>query len=410
MPAWFRAGLFAALFVFVTTPSPAAEKTFQDDALDDAAITLEADLKDEAGTVAKPLAKLKQEAEALVKSQDLAGAAESLCADRHASRRRTPTSWRRLADIWLLIPATEEDDGSTRIERARTAAYIAYQRATTPEDESASLVTLANAFTKREEWRQALNALKLALDLQRDAGAAERQYEALREKYGFRVSNFSVDSDAASPRACFQFTELLPKRTDFSPFVAVAGQDKPALSVDDQQICVEGLKHGESYSITLRAGLPSTVGEDLLKDAAFNIYVRDRSPSVRLSGKAYVLPRTGQQGIPLITVNTERLKVDHLPDRRPKFDRQRARAGSSSAISTATVSTRSPTEGREGLDRRAQGREGAQPGDHHRLPDHGGGARIAARRLSARGAARRCGRQRLSASAPRNGSSSPISG
>ncbi len=101
----------------------------------------------------------------------------------------------------------------------------------------------------------------------------------------------------------------MPKRTDFSPFVAVVGQDKPALSVDERQICVEGLKHGETYAITLRAGLPSTVGEDLLKDAAFTIYVRDRSPSVRLAGKAYVLPRTGQQGIPLISVNTDLVKV-----------------------------------------------------------------------------------------------------
>ena len=307
MFTWFRAGLFAALFVFVTTPSPAAEKTFQDDALDDAAISLEADLKDEAGTVTKPPAKLKQEAEALFKSQDLAGAA-NIYVQIVTVAPNDGKAWRRLADIWLLIPATEEDDGSTRIERARTAAYIAYQRSTTPEDESAALVTLANAFTKREEWRQALNALKLALDLH-ETPELRASYEGLREKYGFRVSNFSVDSDAASPRACFQFSETLPKRTDYSPYVSVAGQDKPALSVDDQQICVEGLKHGDSYAITLRAGLPSTVGEDLLKDAVFNIYVRDRSPSVRLSGKAYVLPRTGQQGIPLITVNTDLIKV-----------------------------------------------------------------------------------------------------
>jgi len=134
-------------------------------------------------------------------------------------------------------------------------------------------------------------------------------YDQLREKYGFRVSDFSVDSDAASPRACFQFTESLPKRIDFLPFVAVQGQDKPALSIDDQQICVEGLKHGESYAITLREGLPSTVGEALLKTADFSIYVRDRSPFVRLSGKAYVLPKTGQQGIPLVSVNTDAIKV-----------------------------------------------------------------------------------------------------
>jgi len=66
MRAWFRAGLIAALFVFVSTPSPAADKTFQDEALDDAAVTLEADLKDEAGTVEKPVIKLKQEADALI--------------------------------------------------------------------------------------------------------------------------------------------------------------------------------------------------------------------------------------------------------------------------------------------------------------------------------------------------------
>ncbi|MGH6802216.1 MAG: MG2 domain-containing protein, partial [Methyloceanibacter sp.] len=307
MPSWFRAGLFAALFVFVTTPSPAAQKNFHDDALDDAAITLEADLKEEAGTVAKPLAKLKQEAEALLKSQDLQGAA-NIYVQIVTVAPKDAKSWRRLADIWLLIPATEEDDGSTRIERARTASYIAYRQSTTPEDEAASLVTLATAFSKREEWRQALNALKLALTLHETPDLLA-QYNLLREKYGFRVSNFSVDSDAASPRACFQFSELLPKRTDFSPYVAVAGQDKPALSVDDHQICVEGLKHGETYAITLRAGLPSTVDEALLKDAEFNIYVRDRSPSVRLAGKAYVLPRTGQQGIPLITVNTGLVKV-----------------------------------------------------------------------------------------------------
>src|SRR4029079_3270678 len=149
-------------------------------------------------------------------------------------------------------------------------------------------------------------ALALKLD---ETPELKTTYDLLREKYGFRVSNFSVDSDAASPRACFQFSESLPKRTDYSPYVAVAGQDKPALSVDDQQLCVEGLKHGESYSITLREGLPSTVGENLLKTADFSIDVRDRSPFVRVSGKAYVLPRTGQQGIPLVSVNTDALKV-----------------------------------------------------------------------------------------------------
>jgi alpha-2-macroglobulin len=308
MVAWFRAGLVAALFALVSIPTPAAaDKAYHDDELDDAAITLEADLKDEAGTVEKPVIQLKQEAEALVKALKLSDAAD-LYVQIVTVSPDDAASWKRLAEIWLTIPTSDEDDGSTRFERARTAAYISYQRATTGKDEADALVVLATAFGKREEWRSALNALHLALKLN-PSPQLQLTYDQLREKYGFRVANFSIDSDAASPRACFQFSESLPKRTDFSPYVAVVGIDKPALSVDDTQLCVEGLKHGETYSITLRAGLPSTVDESLLKDAQFEIYVRDRSPSVRLSGQAYVLPRTGQQGIPLVTVNTNAVNV-----------------------------------------------------------------------------------------------------
>jgi uncharacterized protein YfaS (alpha-2-macroglobulin family) len=139
----------------------------------------------------------------------------------------------------------------------------------------------------------------------------------MRDDHGFRLLDYTVDSDSASPRACFQFSEELAKRTDFSPFVALAGSDRPALSSEDKQLCVEGLKHGERYNINLRAGLPSTVKESLPKSAEFNIYVRDRKPFVRFTGRAYVLPRTGQRGIPLVSVNTQAVtvKVFRIGDR-----------------------------------------------------------------------------------------------
>ena len=136
------------------------------------------------------------------------------------------------------------------------------------------------------------------------------RYEKLRDEHGFRLLDYTVDSDSASPRACFQFSEDLAKRTDFAPFLALAGSDKPALTSEGKQLCVDGLKHGERYNINLRAGLPSTVKETLPKSAEFNIYVRDRKPFVRFTGRAYVLPRTGQRGIPLVSVNTPAVTVD----------------------------------------------------------------------------------------------------
>ena len=38
--------------------------------------------------------------------------------------------------------------------------------------------------------------------------------------------------------------------------------------------------------------------------------MRDRSPPARLSGRAYVLPRQGQEGAPLVTVNTDKVSID----------------------------------------------------------------------------------------------------
>ena len=97
MSAWLRAGLVAALFVVLATPTEAAKKTYQDDALDDAAITLEADLKDQAGTVDKPLIKLKQQGDTLLKAQDFAKRGGRLHADRHRrpDRRRGVAKARR---------------------------------------------------------------------------------------------------------------------------------------------------------------------------------------------------------------------------------------------------------------------------------------------------------------------------
>ena len=130
------------------------------------------------------------------------------------------------------------------LERASTAAYIAYQRTTSRSEEADSLAFLGNVLAQRELWRPSLDALRLSLEL-REAADVRGQYERLRDAHGFRVLDYSVDADTASPRACFQFSENLPPRTDFSPFVVLAGTDKPALSAAEKQLCVEGLQHGE---------------------------------------------------------------------------------------------------------------------------------------------------------------------
>ena len=92
------------------------------------------------------------------------------------------------------------------LERAGTAAYIAYQRAGNRNEEADSLTVLGRSFGERRIWRPALDALRLSLEL-REVADVRALYEKMREDHGFRMLDYTVDSDAASPRACFQFSE-----------------------------------------------------------------------------------------------------------------------------------------------------------------------------------------------------------
>lgn len=298
-----RAGLAAALLALAVIPTLAADKAFERKDLDESAIKLEAQIKSDAGTVTKPVATLRRDVDAAFQKNDFR-TGMTVLGQVVTAAPDDAASWLRLSRTVLQIRPRDDNERALLLDRASTAAYIAYSRAGDRNLEADSLAVLGRTLTDRKQWRGALDALRLSLDL-REAADLRGQYERLRVEHGFRYLDYSVDSDAISPRACFQFSEELPgRRTDFSPFVALAGVDKPAISANDKQLCVEGLKHGERYTVTLRAGLPSVVRETLAKSAEFTIFVRDRKPFARFSGKAYVLPRSGQRGIPVLSVNT----------------------------------------------------------------------------------------------------------
>ncbi len=306
-------GLVRAISVCATlalglASAHAADKAFKRDDLADSAIRLEAQIKTEAGIINKTAATLKSDTDAAFKRGDLRGVLQ-LLGQTAAVAPEDSGNWLRLAKTIFQIRPSDNRERIFFYERASTAAYIAYLRAANSGEEADALAVLGSALAERKLWRPALDALRLSLD-QKEVAEVRGKYEKLRDEKGFRLLDYSVDSDSASPRACFQFSEELPKRADFNPFVALAGADSPAITTEEKQLCVEGLKHGERYTVNLRAGMPSTVKETLPKSAEFNIYVRDRKPFVRFTGRAYVLPRTGQKGIPLVSVNTPSVSVN----------------------------------------------------------------------------------------------------
>ncbi|HMO29996.1 alpha-2-macroglobulin [Enterovirga sp.] len=223
---------------------------------------------------------------------------------------KSGAAWEGYARAAIAVDTNNYGERYTLRERATIAAYVAYQRAASRADEARALALLGEVYALGEYWRSSLDAYRASLQLA-DVADIRATYEDLRAKHGFRITDYKVDSDSAAPRACFQFSEALAGgRTDFTPFVAVSGTANAAVTTEGQELCVDGLKHGQKYAIVLRQGLPSAVGESLLKSADYDIYVKDRSPQVRFTGRNYVLPKTGQEGIPVVSVNASEAQVE----------------------------------------------------------------------------------------------------
>src|ERR1700677_4104816 len=241
MLAMVRAGVAAAVLLvapLILAPSAAsaADKPFQNKDLADSAITLEAQIKSDAGTQSKPVAQVRRDADAAFSRNDFR-AGMALLGQIVAAAPGDSTTWLRLARAIMQIKPADDKERKLLLERASTAAYIAYQRTTSRGEEADSLALLGNVLGRREEWRPALDALRLSLEL-REVADVRAQYERMRDDHGFRLLDYTVESDSASPRVSSQFSEPLPgKRIDLSPFVSLAGHDKPALSADEKQLC-----------------------------------------------------------------------------------------------------------------------------------------------------------------------------
>jgi len=291
-------------------PQPAAQKTFQRSDLVTGARRYERHLRREVLMPTAPAERIRREAEQALQRNDPRTAATAysglvLLAPQDAG------AWLRLARALAAIKPNEDEDASAITDNALAAAFISYRRAGTRAEEADALAFIGRLYASRGLWSAALETMKASLAL-RATPAEQAYYEKLREEHGFRMLDYTVEADSAAPRACVQFSEDLAPGTDFAPFVQVEGVDRPAVTAEARQICIEGLKHGERYKLKLRPGVPGANGESLRRAAELSIYVRDRAPSVRFTGRNYVLPRTGQKGIPIVSVNTQSVTVNIL--------------------------------------------------------------------------------------------------
>ncbi len=174
-----------------------------------------------------------------------------------------PAAWLRYANEMLALQTDDYDRQITAQREASGAAYLALRGARSVSEQGAALASLSAVLERQGLYRPAITASEASMTLRYDAAEAER-LDNLRRQFGFRVLDYTVNTEVTTPRMCVQFSE--PLRGDTAAlqrFVTLDGAADPAISVDNSQLCVEGLDHGGRYEVGLREGLPATTGETL---------------------------------------------------------------------------------------------------------------------------------------------------
>ncbi|MHA1158465.1 MAG: MG2 domain-containing protein, partial [Alphaproteobacteria bacterium] len=217
--------------------------------------------------------------------------------------------WSALAQAVFAIQTNDWKEQRALARQRVAIAINGYLRAPSVVARARALNRLGRAFVESSVWRPAIRSYRASLQLREDSGT-RAIYDQTVAEHGFRLLEHRVDAEVAAPQICLVFSDdLATDNLDVKDFVRVEAAPTLAINVSAREVCVDGVEHGGRYGIQVLAGLPAADGEAIERSIALDIYVRDRQPSVRFPGIAYVLPGHDDGAIPVATVNTSAIDV-----------------------------------------------------------------------------------------------------
>ena len=209
--------------------------------------------------------------------------------------------------VWLRLAQNEiaaEDN------HAIASAYNAYLKSTDPVERGVALFVIGRDYDRHDKQKEALAAFEAGLAFAQSSSIAERA-EELRRLVAFRVTKVEVQAEAEWGRACLRFNETVEHKGDVSygSFVRSQPPLDGIVTARGDTMCLDGMKHGGTYNVEILAGLPAATGERLRETFTTRVAIPDRKPQLRFSGTGYVLPKQGTSGLPLTTVNVDKVKL-----------------------------------------------------------------------------------------------------
>src|SRR6185437_11843517 len=124
------------------------------------------------------------------------------------------------------------------------------------------------------------------------------------------VQRYELTANQDTPELCFILSESVARRpaTPLESFVTTDPAATLSATPRNDRLCLTGFSFGNSYSITLKGGLPGIAGQ-LAKDTQFRVDIPNRPPELDFAAQGEVLPRLGGEGLPIRSVNVPKIEV-----------------------------------------------------------------------------------------------------
>ncbi len=213
--------------------------------------------------------------------------------------------WQRYA--WALASAGRFQQSLA----ASYGAYLAARRTRKPADMAYALYLVGFSLEALRRYDHAINTFEASLKFRR-RGDASRRLTRLIMRHRQQVMSTRVEKETDTPRICLTFSRQLPSANPalFDQYVKLSPAVKAAFAVRGRVLCIEGVRHGATYGVTVREGLPEARGAlRTTKQVAYRISVPNRAMRIGFRGKTFILPRVGRRGIPMLSVNVARAQI-----------------------------------------------------------------------------------------------------
>jgi uncharacterized protein YfaS (alpha-2-macroglobulin family) len=120
-----------------------------------------------------------------------------------------------------------------------------------------------------------------------------------------------LETEGAAPQACLTFSQPLGNTPaiHFEDYIRISPAANISLQRNGNRLCIGGLSFEKKYEVTIAKGLPAEGGAGTLAPETVAVSFGEMPPHVGFADSGFILSRDQVSGLPIETVNVDKVKV-----------------------------------------------------------------------------------------------------